>query len=300
MTLPTTYRRRGFTLIEVMVSILLLSMVLGTAGTALSQLGLTKSVTRDRLTASVRADAGLRAIRRDLVSVLRRDDLFLTRLSIIDDTAGSRSVYWDRDELLVFSHRLEPIQTVTYGGEGVEYEVGYRIETDDGGPVLWQRRDPMGGLDTNPAGGGVAIPLAENTLALQLEAWDGWTWHDDWDSDVDGLPYAVRITVTASGAASLDDLATAPTATLRTIVAIDRVIPPDDLYEVQEEEEEEETEEGVGAGDSATTPDTGGGAAPGRRPGGQRPGGRPGGGGRGGGGPGGGGPNGPISPGGNR
>ena len=64
-------KRRGFTLIELMVAGMMATIVLGGVTTALSQLGSSKSISRQRLEAFARCDTALRTIRRDVITLLR-------------------------------------------------------------------------------------------------------------------------------------------------------------------------------------------------------------------------------------
>ena len=66
----------------------------------------------------------------------------------------------------------------------------------------------------------MATPIATGISALSIEANDRETWVPQWDSDSDGLPYGIRIIVTARDA---DGLAT---AVVRKVVPLDRVPPP--------------------------------------------------------------------------
>ncbi|MEE9471039.1 MAG: hypothetical protein V3W32_04915, partial [Gemmatimonadota bacterium] len=116
------------------------------------------------------------------------------------------------------------IRDLDFMGDGMEFETQFRIETDALGPALWQRRDAV--PDEYPRGGGVVTPLVAGVVSLGIEAYDGDLWYDDWDSDYDGLPLAVRVTVTAAGHRDGKDFFDAPLATLRTVIAIDRLLPP--------------------------------------------------------------------------
>ncbi|MDP6602442.1 MAG: prepilin-type N-terminal cleavage/methylation domain-containing protein [Phycisphaerales bacterium] len=234
--------RRGFTFIELLVAGVMASIVLGGVTTSLSQLGSAKLISRDRLDATSRADTALRTLRRDVISTLRRDDLFDTRLLIVDDTGRIGRTTVDRDELLLFNGTLRANKEIDFNGEGLEYETQFRIDGEELDAVLWKRRDPI--LDDNPAGGGMATPIAEGLVSLQLDAYDGEAWYAQWDSDIDGLPQAVRITVAAIGDVT-DEHSDPSLVYLRTVVPIDRVAPPADLFE-EPEEEEEEVEEGDG------------------------------------------------------
>jgi type II secretion system protein J len=310
-------RRRGFTLIELVLAGVISALVLLTVVSTLSQVGRARDISRVRLQAFLRADAALNSVRRDLTAILRDSDLFNTRVMLYD---GSKTVRLggrmdlDRDEILIFNTRLEPLGAIDYNGEGGEYETQYRIDEDQFGTALWQRRDPV--PDDIPAGGGVVTPIAEGVVGLRIEAYDGQDWFDDWDSDVDGLPWGFRISVSTSGNndGSIDADGRG-IVTLQTHVSVDRIIPP--YYEPEEEEEEEVVEEelpdaaggggGGGIGGGRGGPEGGPGGPGGRRGG---PGGRggqglggggrggqgPGGGGRGGQGPGGGGRGGGFTP----
>ncbi len=233
--------RRAFTLVELLVAGVITAFVLGSVAASLAQLGKAKSIGKERLDAHLRADAALTILRRDLASVIRTDDLFYTRLVIYDSVESTTLGDADRDELLLFCTRLRPIRDNTYRGEGSEYETQYRIELDDAGPVLWQRRDAL--PDEHPFGGGVVYPEVEGIVGVNYEAYDGIEWFEDWDSDDYGLPLAVRITVVASGHRPYRDPYDAPMAVLRTIVAIDRVPVPADHF--VEEEPVDETGEDV-------------------------------------------------------
>jgi prepilin-type N-terminal cleavage/methylation domain-containing protein len=235
----TTAARRGFTLIELMVAALIVSFVLGSVALSVGQLGRARNTSKLRVDAFRRADAALNMIRRDIASITRSDDLFFTRLLLTNDVIYSAGDEFDRDELLIFNTRVRPLHDIDFHGEGYEYETQYRISDDQWGPVLWQRADPF--PDEYPAGGGVATPGIEGILGLTVQVYDGEYWYDDWDSDVSGLPHAVSVTVLACGHRDGEDIYTAPRAFLRTVIPIDRVLPPKPA-----DDEEEAAEGGAG------------------------------------------------------
>ena len=308
------HSRRGFTLIELMIAAVITAFVLGSVALSMGQLGRARNTLKLRFDAHIRADAALGAIRRDVAAITRAQDLFYTRLLLLDDVARGGSEEFDRDELVIFNTRVRAMRNIDFNGEGFEYETQFRIIDDDQGPALWQRADAF--PDQYPQAGGKATPLVEGVLGLTIQAYDGFNWYDEWDSDISGLPKAVSVIVLASGHRGPDDVYSAPRAFLRTVIPIDRVIPP---KTAEEEEEEAEAAGGDNAGadiDGDGIPDVdlngdghpdpssslGGNRGGGRPPpgdgpggGGGRPGGQDGGGGRpppppaGGGGPGGGG-----------
>jgi hypothetical protein len=216
-----------------MIAGLITAMLLGSISASLGQLGRAKASCKERLDAYLRADAALSAIRSDIVAVIRSDDLLYTRVLLVDNVVSSPIGDLERDELVIFNTRIRPIRNMDFNGEGSEYETHYRVD-DAGVPILWQRRDPF--PDEYPLAGGMAVPLVEYVLSLQVEAYDGEQWHDDWDSDETGLPVALRVTVEASGARPNHDSYEAISAPLRTVVAIDRILPPADQVQFSEEE----------------------------------------------------------------
>ncbi|HCA39544.1 MAG TPA: hypothetical protein DEO92_07695 [Phycisphaerales bacterium] len=222
--------RRGFTMLEFLLAGVLLAGVLLAMGVAIQQVSKSRNTTRARIDAHLRADAAMRMVRRDLVSLLRRDDLFFTRVLLADNTMTLDGMELNRDEIIVFNNRLQATRDIRYNGDGLEFETHYRIEDDDLGPVLWQRRDAM--PDAYPRGGGIITPVVEGILELQIEAWNGVNWFEQWDSDEEGLPWAFRLTITASGAAPGESPADHPLAMLRTVVPIDRSQMPVEMADV--------------------------------------------------------------------
>ena len=247
--------RRGFTLVELIIAGVIAVLVLGAVTFSLSQLGRSRNVSFARLESSMRARAALEAVRRDIAGVIRDADLLKCRVLVTDGSVPTAMGIADRDELLLFSTKLQATRDVAYSGEGIEYETHYRVEEDDAGPVLWQRRDFM--PDGYPDAGGVAVPVVEGVLGFAVEAYDGVAWFDEWDSDLDGLPWALRITITSlPDGVDPSDPDPKGVVTLRTLVPIDRIVPPP-----QEEEEEMADENALAGEDGAAAEEGGGGEA---------------------------------------
>ena len=218
--------KRGFTIIELVVAIMIAAIISGAVASSLSQLAKARDISRIHMTASRRATDALESIRRDVQSTVRSDDLFDTRLRLAPEVARSPIGEVDRDQMLLFATRLRPIRSIEYSGEGNEYETQYRIEEDRDGPALWRRRDAV--PDEFEDAGGIAEPIGDGVIAVRFEAYDGESWVQEWDSDVDGLPISIRATVTASGARPGEDAFNDPRALaiLRTEIPIDRVAKP--------------------------------------------------------------------------
>jgi uncharacterized membrane protein YgcG len=237
--------RRAFTLVELIVAGMAALLVIGAVTISLFQSARARATTKTRLVAYSRANTALDILRREIASVIRRTDLFETRLLVYDDAITNQNGEFDRDELLLFNTSLRPTRPNEYSGEGQEYESQFRIGEDKTGIAMWQRRDSV--PDEWSDAGGLAIPVTLGIVGLKVEAYDGEAWFDEWDSDLDGLPWAIRLTVTAEGTGPGREENDDPGhfATLRTQVAIDRIVPPPP----PEPEEEEEGEEGEGAGE---------------------------------------------------
>jgi len=226
-------RRAGFTLIELLLAAMITAFVVGSVAVALSQLSKTRTISRERFDTYLRADAALERIRRDVASLIRHEDLFWCRVLIDTDSQQTDAGVMPRSELLVFNTRLRPIREIDYNGEGTQFETQYRIVDDADGSILWCRTDAV--LDEYPLGGGIATPVVDGVSGLLIEAYDGESWFDQWDSDYDGIPRAIRVTVIAA-APYLSWKVNATRAELRTVISLDRVPPP--LPPKLEEEEE--------------------------------------------------------------
>lgn len=221
---PRARARMAFTLIELIVAGVVATIVLSAVTFSLSQIGKARNLARDRVEAYQRAATALEAVRSDVVGSLRSDDLFDCRFLLT--AASSRGTGYNRSELLLFNASLRSIRELDYQGEGTEYETAYRVEDDDLGSALWRRRDPV--PDDVPDGGGMVEPVSDGLVAIYVEASDGeGSWQEEWDSDYDGMPKLVRISVTATGApVGGEETGLTPEVTLSTVVALDRFIAP--------------------------------------------------------------------------
>ena len=241
---PHGSSRQGFTLIELVIAISVGAVVVVSIGGVLSRVSRARDIARNQLDAVSRANTALDAIRTDLASVIRVEDLYHTRLMLLDGTGYSPLGAADRDEVLVYNNRLRPMRRDEYQGEGGEYESQYRLDSTEG--VLWMRRDAV--PDQNGEGGGMAIPVVDGVIGVSVEAYDGEAWYPDWDSDEMGLPWALRVSVTAVGGDLAEPTERMPVVTLRTQIPIDRIVPPPQL-EDEEGTGEGEGEDGLGEGE---------------------------------------------------
>lgn len=244
--------RRAFTLIELIVAGIIAIIVVATIGTSMMQLSRARASSKVRLNAHLRANAALDRIRKEIQQVIRSDNLIDTRVLLVDGTINSPIGDIARNDLLIYSTKLTPVRSKTYEGDGIEHEVQLRVVDDEAGSALWVRSDAV--TDDNELGGGSAEPVMDGIIGLHVEAFDGNAWFDTWDSDIYGLPHALRITVSSAGDAEGEDFYadTRDLMSLRTIVPIDRAVIP---YE------EPVPEEASPTGDAATAAADASGAA---------------------------------------
>jgi hypothetical protein len=213
--------RRGFTVVELVVTSVIGVMIAGAVLTSVSAMQRARAASQGRRQAFARAEAACSRIAQDLQNVCRNADLTHVRVAITN--AGAPGA--EQDGLLLLTGPGRPVRGEEFAPEGNQFEVQYKVmPTGAGRAGLWRRVDP--GHDEFLDGGGIAAEVAAGTASLSLQASDGTNWYEDWDSDADGVPHAVRVVVAA---ASDDGRAT---MVARRIVAIDRVpLPPADTGE---------------------------------------------------------------------
>ncbi|MDX2130680.1 MAG: type II secretion system protein [Planctomycetota bacterium] len=271
-------RARGFTLIELILAAVIGVFVAGAAVTSVSQFLRARKSAGARQEAFSRAESAAARIARDLQNVARNADLTYAQVSVRPGLGAAG----DGDELLLMVNSLTPVRGDDLSPEGDLHEVQYRVAPSaSGGLALWRRVDP--GFDEFIDAGGMASPEVIGVVSLSIDASDGIDWFDAWESDTDGMPHAVRVTVIAAS----DDGTTRVTA--RRTIAVDRVpLEPeiDPAAEDESESSEPRTPSSSGTGGGGTG---GGGTGGGGTGGGGTGGGGTGGGGTGGGGTGGGG-----------
>ncbi|MFN7396748.1 MAG: type II secretion system protein GspJ [bacterium] len=225
-TRPTHHIRArnaaAFTLVEVIVATILVGIISASIALVISRSVRTRSAAEARAEASQRAKSAAQSIARDLSMLVRDSDAQGSLLRLTPGPAGPDA----RGDLLMLSRSERAVRVQGEENEGPVHEVQYRIRTEADAPALWRREDPF--PDEYIDAGGVAGPVVPGVVALKAEAFDGQAWTQDWDSDVQGLPLAVRITITAS-ADRLDSAGAQVVRSARAVVAIDRTPMPTGL-----------------------------------------------------------------------
>ena len=211
-----TATRPSFTLAELIIATVMLGILVTASYIAVSQTIRARDKSQSRSDAFSRASAAADLIAADTSSALRDADLTDCRIAIVREGKPGMG----QDGLLLFSHLSHPVRAQTTQAEGEEAEVQFRVQPGEkqGTMTLWRRTDPV--IDDVPDGGGVATALIDGVKGVKIEANNGTDWLDEWDSDNDGLPHAVRISVTGT------DDATKESIVVRRVIALDRVPLP--------------------------------------------------------------------------
>ncbi|MBL0926990.1 MAG: prepilin-type N-terminal cleavage/methylation domain-containing protein [Phycisphaerales bacterium] len=216
--------RRGFSLIELIVAVILIAMIAGATSIAVSQALRAKASSEARQLAFSRAGSAVARVAVDLGNALRSGNLEQSMVRVTGSEAGGRR----RSGVLVVARNATPVRPTLSQPDGGTAEFQYRVQDDpapaptvapgSGAGILWRRVDPV--PDENPDGGGVAFPVVDGIVAFEVDAFDGSAWISSWESDRDGYPRALRVTVTAVGDRP------GVTATAQKVVALDRVPLP--------------------------------------------------------------------------
>jgi hypothetical protein len=222
---PQSKSPRAFTIAEVIVAAVVTAFLALATTVAISQAARARDASAGRLEAHLRAETAASRIARDAENAVRDPEVFFTRVSITSGKGGAG----EQDEILLYSRSLKTARPRDDQGEGGEYEVQYRLEASPpgiadaqgrppAGMLLWRRMDPV--PDDFPDAGGVASVIADGVVSLTLRAYDGSQWFSAWDSDRQGYPHAVSVSVSATDPTGKYE------ATSRRVVALDRTPLP--------------------------------------------------------------------------
>lgn len=212
--------RRAFTLVELIVATVMLAILVTATYTAIAQVLRVRDRGAANAQAFQRAGAAVDLIASEAEMALRDSDLLNAKIAIVGSSSGGGASTTNGSGLLLFTGIARPIRPYSGQNEGGESESQFRLEPSaDGRSTLWHRRAPV--PDDHPDAGGVAVAMVDGIVQMTIEASDGASWLGAWDSDSDGLPHALRVSVTAS-----DDTGRT-TRTARRMVSFDRTpVPP--------------------------------------------------------------------------
>jgi len=192
--------RAGFTLIELIISAVLMTMILVSTYFCLHAAFSSQKMIEPRVEIIQNARVAMAIISADLRGAcpLSTNNPFLGMHRLLGEM--------DADNLDFATHNYTPRRP----HEGDFCEVSFFVDKDprSGTGTLWRRRNPTLALD--PLSGGNREEIARGLVGLRFEYYDGFDWYDDW-GDVEGsgkqltssrdqpnlfgMPDAVRITL---------------------------------------------------------------------------------------------------------
>lgn len=200
-------RPHAFTLVELVISVALLTLVLGAAYACLQAALGTRRTLEPRSDRFQAARVTLALLTADLRSAapLHKGPEFLGAPRQLGKLSAGNLDFATHH----FTPRLD--------GEGDYASVSWYVETDPatGEGVLWRRRNP--GFSPDPLSGGRREEILRPVEGFDLQFYDGFDWFDTWGDpngrarqensfrdrpNLVGMPKAVRITLTLPGEAT--------------------------------------------------------------------------------------------------
>jgi len=178
--------RRGFTLVEMLVTASMLVIIVTAAFAAFSA-GM-RSAAKVRRCGDMlsRGQMALRAITEDIRAAVAHGDIKLTSLDVTYEGGACDTL----DFTIV-----RPNPTRKMPDEGSRSEIGYYIDNDPDTEAEWLLRREDTTLDDDPRGGGRAGLVGPFVRQLNFQFFDGTFWRSGWEGDEEVLPLAVRVDI---------------------------------------------------------------------------------------------------------
>ncbi|MDK9737801.1 type II secretion system minor pseudopilin GspJ [Vibrio sp. D404a] len=201
-------RAKGFTLIEVLVSIAIFATLSVAAYQVVNQIQRSNEV-------SIERSARLNALQRSLV-ILDNDfrQMAQRQFRTNGEEASSKLILMqeyllDSDTLGVMFTRLGWHNPQQQFPRGEVTKVGYRIKEETLERVWWRYPDTPTGQE------GVVTPLLEGIEAFSLEFYNGSSWLKEWQTD-GALPKAVRLKLTLKDYGEIERIYLTPSGSINT------------------------------------------------------------------------------------
>ena len=197
---------RGFTLIEVLVSIAIFATLSMAAYQVVNQVQRSNEI-------SIERSARLNQLQRSLV-ILDNDfrQMAARQIRTNGEEASSKLILMkeyllDSDSIGIMFTRLGWHNPQQQFPRGEVTKVGYRIKEETLERVWWRYPDTPAGQQ------GVITPLLDDVESLEFEFYDGSRWGKEWQTDK-SLPKAVRLKLTLKDYGEIERVYLTPSGTL--------------------------------------------------------------------------------------
>ena len=201
-------KTKGFTLIEVLVSIAIFATLSVAAYQVVNQVQRSNEISTER-------SARLNALQRSLV-ILDNDfrQMAQRQFRTNGEEASSKLILMqeyllDSDTIGVMFTRLGWHNPQQQFPRGEVTKVGYRIKEETLERVWWRYPDTPTGQE------GVVTPLLEGIEAFNLEFYNGSSWLKEWQTDR-ALPKAVKLKLTLKDYGEIERIYLTPSGTINT------------------------------------------------------------------------------------
>lgn len=197
---------RGFTLIEILITLTLFALLAG-GGLAAMSTGTKSAAKANRYNAMVsRGQGALQLITRDIRAAVQEGDMNLVSLSREYEGRPADTL----DFVMAGAPRLDENNPEFAG----RCEVGYYIENDPDTAIQWLVRREDASLDDDLLEGGAISLVGPYVSSLNLGFYDGLLWQSGW-IDEESFPLAVSVEIEV-----VDEDAHENPITLKTVVPV--------------------------------------------------------------------------------
>ena len=187
-----SFRRSGFTLVEVLVATTIGAFIALVAVATLKAVTASAEIVDSSVSTAAELRFASRTISRDLVNMYRPKNKNDTRIfGLAEDAGGANNSY------MVF-YAMSRTKARRQEPEGDVYEVEYYLLAEEERSVLMRRFWPNPTKDEEVEPGGILTEIAENIDVFEVRYFDGEEWSYEWPEDMEILPLLIEVSLVAS------------------------------------------------------------------------------------------------------